>query len=90
MENYTAVDDREVVVDQAQIKRSCPLGRVNGNPKKHSVGFLLPFTKHTPSGFLISEFIVASLKWIPNVKDSLLILAPRQVFLSSALWPLNR
>jgi len=44
---------------------------------------------YTLNGFLISEFIVTSVKWILNGNNSLLILAPRQVFLSSDLCMLN-
>lgn len=62
MENCTDVDDRELVVTQAQIRRSYPLDRVNGNSKKCSVFFVFPLHKvYVLNGFLISEFIVASL-----------------------------
>lgn len=61
MEKYTATDDREVVVGQAHIRRSCPLERIKRNPKKHPVECVFTLHKaYTPNGFIMLEFIVAS------------------------------
>lgn len=65
---------------------------VNRITKRHPMLYFCPSQGVEPHGFLISEFIVGSLlsiKWIQNVSGSLLISAPRQIFLSSVLGPLN-
>lgn len=91
MENCTDVNDRELVVTQAQIRRSYPLDRVNGNSKKCSDFLFFPFTKCMSSmvSWSLSLLWLLSIKRILNINDSLLISAPREVFLSSALCPLN-